>query len=217
MSHLVLYDYLSSRLPEASAACPEDQILKGWQSVTDPELLVPKPIPMRGFEPYWRFTSSYQVVPASYSLDQNGPLQYTVMQARHDHNLFGMGNMPLGRRRLTEVTFPGNKVAWFDFHDRHSGRLEIYHAYEQASSPVAFFDGSVRAPSTADSNKGFFPGTPKDNAATIYQYAPDILGFEPPTLSGAPSDTLKGHYRWTRAGLGGVDFGGGEVSTGERR
>jgi hypothetical protein len=34
---------------------------------------------------------------------------------------------------------------------------------------------------------------------------------EPPTLSGAASETVNGYSRWTRKGLLGVDFGGSEV------
>ena len=34
---------------------------------------------------------------------------------------------------------------------------------------------------------------------------------EPRTLSGQPSETVTGYYRWTRRGIKGVDYGGGEV------
>ncbi len=220
LSHLVLYNYLSSTLPEKSAACPADSILLNWQPVTDWRQLDPLPIGGNrvDFQAYWRFTSSYQVVPASYSLDQNGDgfYQKTIYQYQYDHNLFSMGTAPHGRRRLSEVTFPGGKVEWFDFFDRHSSKHEYYHAHKQAASPAGFFDGSVQAYSTAEANEGFDPHVAKLSSPTRYQYDPSILGFEPPTASGNKFDLVKGHYRWTRGGLKGVDFHAGEINTGQR-
>ena len=39
------------------------------------------------------------------------------------------------------------------------------------------------------------------------------VGSDPPTLSGSPLgyDMVTGYFRWTRGGLKGIDFGGGEV------
>ena len=89
-----------------------------------------------------------------------------------------MGSAPLGKRKISEVAFPGAKVAWFDFFDRHSSKLEFYHAFEQAASPTALFDGSVHAISNDDINNGFNPSTATSKAVTRYNYDPSILGFE---------------------------------------
>ena len=35
--------------------------------------------------------------------------------------------------------------------------------------------------------------------------------MEPRTLSGAAADLVSGYYRWTRGGIRGIDYGGGEV------
>ena len=217
MSHIVMYEYLSTKLPEESAACPEDKILQGWQSQPDWNNLDPKPNPVRDFMPYWRFTSSYQLVPVAYAPDRDKPRLSTVAQASSDHNLFAMGSAPLGKRKFSDVAFPGAKVAWFDFHDRHTAKFDYYHAYEQASAPTGLFDGSVHARPTSESNQGFYPrgAGPSSTSATLYNYAPYILGFEPPTLSGNQTDLVKGHYRWTRGGLKGVDFDAGEIDTGQ--
>jgi prepilin-type N-terminal cleavage/methylation domain-containing protein len=219
LTHLVLFDYMSARLPEKTAACPEDRVLLNWQPEEDWNQLTPAPKKVRDFLPYWRFTASYQIVPASYSLDQDGTgfYQKTVYQYQYDHNLFTMGTAPHGRRQLSEVKFPGGKVVWFDFFDFHSSKQTLYHAHEEAASPAGFFDGSVHSYSTAESNVGFDPHIPGAVAPTLYQYDPSILGFEPPTASGNQFDIVKGHYRWTRGGLKGIDFGGDEINTGQKR
>ncbi len=177
LSHLILYDYLSARLPEESSACPEDKILLGWQEQPDYRLIEPKPTGSRGFDDYWRFTSSYQLVPAAYAYDQSGPRGSVISQYIPDHNLFWMGTTPLGKRKFSEVAFPAAKVAWFDFFDRHSSKFEYYHAHDNASSPTAMFDGSVHARSNNEINHGFDPWRATSRAPTIYNYAPDILGL----------------------------------------
>lgn len=221
LSHLVLYDYMSSRLPEETAACPEDKPLLSWQPETNPENLTPEPFPgdRKDFQPYWRFTSSYHVVPASYSLDKNGSgfYQKTVYQYQYDHNLFSMGTAPHGRRKFSEVSFPGGKVVWFDYIDYHTSKQALFHAHQEAASPTAFFDGSVQAKSTSEANVGFQPQLPTDPSPTKYQYKPSILQFEPPTISGKEYDLVNGGYRWTRGGLKGIDFGSDEINTGQMK
>ena len=217
LSHIILFDYLSSSLPEVSAACPEDKILQGWQQEPDWRLIDPMPNAVRDFRPYWRFTSSYQLVPVAYAWDQDMGRLSTISQFRDDHNLFWMGNAPLGKRKFTEVSFPSVKVAWYDFHDRHTSKFDFYHAYDEAASPAAMFDGSVHARPTSEANEGFNPSGngPRRTVPTRYFYTPNILGFEPPTLSGNDRDWVTGYFRWTRGGLRGVDFDAAEINTGQ--
>ena len=203
-------------MPERSAVCPEDRILFGWQEQPDWNLLDPLPNRVRDFRPYWRFTSSYQLAPAAYAEDMRNEYGSPISQYTADHNLFWMGDLPLGRRSFSEIVFPGAKVAWFDFHDRHSAKHEFYHAHEQAASPLTLFDGSVHSIRTSDTNLGFDPKSPT-RQAVIYNYDPSILGFEPPTISGNRFDRVTVHYRFTRGGLKGVDFGAGEIYTGQNR
>jgi prepilin-type N-terminal cleavage/methylation domain-containing protein len=215
-THLVLNDYMSQRLPEISMACPEDRQLIEWQR--SPYDFFPRPRPTNDaqFDKIWPYGSSYQVVPASWAMDQIGRTN-TVSQYPPDHNLMWMGGLPLGRRRMAEVVFPSQKVAAFDFHDRHSSKVGIYHAYERAVSPQLFFDGSVLARRTVDCNPGFNPDAPFNPQPTLYQYAPAILNFEPPTLNGQPSELVRGYYRWTRGGLRGADYGSHEINTGQMK
>jgi prepilin-type N-terminal cleavage/methylation domain-containing protein len=213
-SHLILNDHAGERLPERSMACPEDRTLIGWQQ--RPYDVDPRPRPTNDaqFDKIWPYSSSYQFVPATWAMDQRERTN-TVSQYSADHNLMWMGGLPLGRRRADEVRFPSQKVAVFDFHDRHSSKIGIYHAYERAVSPQLFFDGSAFARRTIDANPGFNPDNPQSPQATVYQYNPALLGFEPPTLNGQPSELVRGFYRWTRGGLKGVDYYSHEVNTGQ--
>ena len=133
-----------------------------------------------------------------------------------------LNNADYQRRRLTEVTFPAQKVFLMDNYDRHfaspnhprhdrslpnfSGEDAMYYAVEDAKQPLLFFDTSVRAKRTGDGNPGYDPKDPTN---------PEPLQF----LYGHPSPAkffVNGGYNWTRAGLRGIDFGGSEISTGER-
>ncbi len=211
-NHLVLNDYLSSRLPERSMACPEDRVLLNWQK--NPANLDPMPNDSY-YGRFWAFASTYQVVPAAWTSDKREGTQNTVEQYGNDHNLFYYYNSPLGRRKLNEVAFPSQKVLQFEFISRHSGKRALFYAYPDAVVPLLFWDGSVRTKKTGDANQGFQPNSPANVFPTQFRYDPTILGVEPPTRSGQPFDIVKGYYRWTRGGLKGVDFGGREISTGQ--
>ena len=209
-SHLILNEYLSAVLPEYSMACPEDKVLLFWQKNFKPQItdFIPNDYGSP-FGKFWPFSSSYQIIPAAWSPDQGN----TVRQYPQDHNLFWV-NGNWGRRRSSEIQYPGNKVLVFEFITRHETKKPLYHAYPQARVPMMLCDGSVSVRRTGDANPGFDPWAPTGNNATDYQYNPSILGVEPPTASGAVFDTVYGYYRWTRGGLKGVDYGGKEIRTG---
>lgn len=216
-THLVLNDYLASRMPEGSMACPEDQILREWQRTPKN----PSPIPpgSPAWQKMWPYSSTYQIIPASWSPDHIRGGRRTIEQYPADHNLFWTADsrVLLGRRKMTDVQFPSQKVYYFEFHDRHSGRVDMFYAYPQAMATQAMFDGSVVIRQTRDANFGFNPNSPQTTAHTRFEYAPGILGFEPPTLSGRPSDTLSGYYRWTRGGLKGIDYDSREINSSHMR
>lgn len=216
-SHLILNDYLGEKLPSKMVACPEDKTLLGWQlNPRDPD---PKPngFPGDAFSRFWPYSSSYQLVPCAWSPDGPGSGGSTVAQYPGDHNLFWSAGAPLGKRRLNEVVFPSSKVAVFDYFSRHVGRRPLFYAYDDSVVPLLFFDGSVRQRRTRDANLGNTdPNNPTVKTPYMFQYSPAILGFEPPTRSGAPAELVNGYYRWTRGGLRGVDFSGSELNTGQR-
>jgi hypothetical protein len=154
--------------------------------------------------PFW---SSYELIPYAYTSESMTPR----MWQGPDYRVYAFPvTVTCLQRRLDEVYFPSQKVELFDLFDRHSYKRTIFHAYEVAAQPLAFFDGSVSIRKTKDSNPGWNPQTPSGTGPTIYVYRPTSPG-DPPSLSGnATGDNVVGHYRWTRAGLKGVDFGGGE-------
>ncbi|MCW5753385.1 MAG: prepilin-type N-terminal cleavage/methylation domain-containing protein [Phycisphaeraceae bacterium] len=210
-SHLVLNDFLAQRLPETGMACPEDDVLLEWQR--DPVDFSPRPPSTRPYQDIWPYSSSYQIVPAAWSPDARKGGVTTYTQVEYDHNLMWVGSGRLGDRRMADVIFPSQKVLYFDYFDRHSGRKPMFYGYAQAVSSLLFFDGSVSMHRSSETNRGFLPDSPQSAGWTNYSYAPNILGFEPPTLSGRPTDPVIGYYRWTRGGLRGIDVNGREINT----
>ena len=223
-SHLVLNDYLQQRLPEVSMACPEDRIRRAWQAATrrDPAeffQLSERPPGNSNNEKRWPYSSTYSFVPSFWSPDQsvsvNGVVVPTVSQAGF-HYLWnvpgGQATTLLGNRRLSDVTFPSQKVMIYEMNDFHTIKNRaLYHAYTNAKAELGFFDGSVRIIETKGGNRGFNPATPNSPNPTTYFYAPE-LAWEPQCRNRAlTQESVQGYYRWTRGGLKGVDFGGGEV------
>ena len=218
-THLLLIDagYFTDRLPEPAVICPEDRATLLW-SRTGPDgmlalrasgqALLESSDPFEMLMPY---ASSYQAVPYAWAPDQGSGTKTTVQQDPAEHRLYQIPVLPIGGRRLDDVSFPSQKVAYFDLFDRHKYKRPIFYAYPQAAEPLAFFDGSVRVIKTSQSNPGWNPNTPNSNAPTSYLYNPGYWGpVDPPTLSGAATDPVKGYYRWTKHGLHGVDVGGVE-------
>lgn len=221
-NHLVLQDYLAQRLPERMVVCPEDYHRVRWQSnpgafgTAAAQSLDPVPSnatdAATGFR--WPYSSSYETVPAAYSPDR-GP---TVTSAGTHRTYYSpAAQNVLGRRRLTDVSFPSNKVHIYDSNARHFGKRWWFYAHAQARSPISFFDSSVRikttgAPRSAgDANDGFDPLNPVRAFGLTFTYTPER--WEAPLLNGTfvGTDSMTGFYRWTREGLKGVDFDAPEV------
>jgi prepilin-type N-terminal cleavage/methylation domain-containing protein len=207
-SHLVLLDYLATELPVPIAACPEDRCLRLWQrdipGFNAGIFGVEQPA-FTGFEaglmhakPY---SSSYETPPATY--DRSRPPD-RLRQSNASQYIYGIDSGTRFRGvRFDEVAFPSLKVHLHDTHQRHHGRQLLF-AHPDASQPLLFFDGSVVERRTADSGAGWQSNFP-DSGPTTITYVP--YQHEPPTSSGAPSELFFGHYRWTRGGIKGVDFG----------
>lgn len=223
-SHLILNDYLQQRLPEPTMACPEDRIRRAWQNAVrnDPAeffQLTERPPGNSNNEKRWPYSSTYSFVPSYWSPDQHvtvgGITIPTVYQANYHYLWFvpgGNATTLLGNRKLSDVNFPSQKVMVYEMNDYHSKKNRaLYHAYTNAKAELGFFDGSTRILETKDANRGFNPATPNNPNPTTYYYQP-TLAWEPPCRNVALTQELvTGYYRWTRGGLKGVDFGGGEV------
>ncbi len=224
-SHLVMNDYMESRLPEVAMACPEDRLRLQWQK--DPEnfeTLFPAGVMAPGGDrrERWPYSSSYQLAPAAWAYDAKIGTRITTDQHGLSHNRFHSSQLPMGDRKYADVAFPAQKVAWFDASDRHSCRGEAtFFAHDSGRQPLAFFDGHVSTKKTADSNVGFRPNTPnvggptptqpRGSGNTLISYEPEP--WEAPAVSPNGVDRLPGVFRWTRGGLRGLDFGGREIST----
>jgi prepilin-type N-terminal cleavage/methylation domain-containing protein len=216
--HLPLIDggYFSEKLPEPVTACPEDKMTLTWQrgyqniGAALAETGDPEPGSHPNYKRLLPFWSTYQFVPNTWS-PERGPSPLTQASgAPGNHMLYYYSTATvLGNRSIADVNFPSSKVWIFDLYDRHSYKRTIWHAYPDASQPLLFFDGAVSMRKTRDSSKGWNPGTPTSPNPTVYEYHPTPA--EPPTLNGAVSELVTGYFRWTRAGLRGKDFGGGEV------
>ncbi len=221
-SHLVLNDYLAQRLPEKGVACPDDRLRLRWQESVATDINgffqlsegSERPAGSGNDSKRWPYSSSYSFVPSAWSPDKativGGAVVPTVTQgATHATFQVPAGNATtiLGLRKLSDVNFTAQKVLMYDSHSRHfDKRRQLFYAYPDARAPLLFFDASVRTAKTSETDRGFNPATPNNPNPTTFAYQPD--SWEPPTRSGAASDTVFGYYRWTRNGLRGVDVQG---------
>ncbi|MBM4109099.1 MAG: prepilin-type N-terminal cleavage/methylation domain-containing protein [Phycisphaerae bacterium] len=221
-THLVLQDYVAAQLPDRVVACTEDKWRLQWQ--TDPQGF--KAGRFAPFQPSgtgvgwrWPFSSSFEFNVSSYSNDRGDRGATVVVQAgsHRYYSLIGQtAKSAIGRRKISEVGFPSQKVQVNDTIARHFGKRWWHSAYPEARQPLLCFDQSVVQRPTTHSNPGGDPRNPAvPGSLTVYSYQPER--WEAPTRVGgyAPTFTdagVVGHFRWTRMGLKGVDFPGGPVT-----
>jgi hypothetical protein len=214
-THVVLQDYLAARLPEKMVVCPEDVWRNRWQNWQDYDagaFLPMQPTP-GGVNWRWPYSSSYQVPPCTYD---NSPVGARIQQVGNPTNTytsFGTATK-LGGRKLADVSSPSSKVLIMEDFDRHNDRPDkhLYYGMDNARVSIGMFDGSVQMRRTSDGNEGWKPNQPTDPGPTLMSYSNVGRPWDPPAQTGA-ADIVKGYYRWTRGGLRGNDFGGGEVRT----
>ncbi|MBC7834152.1 MAG: prepilin-type N-terminal cleavage/methylation domain-containing protein [Phycisphaerales bacterium] len=217
-NHLVLNDFQEEALPYEGVVCPEDKLRLDWQNfarnVTWPipagayPSLYP-PLDAAGARYRWIFSSSYRTVIAGFSPDQNRGAVPTVTQGPTHATYFVPDITPMGDRKYADVSYPSQKVWFFDSFQRHYGKIQPFYAYSICKQPLGFFDASVRNMNTRDSNRGFRPDAPTADAPTLINYTPSP--FESPAIN---EPNIAGRYQWTRGGLRGVDYGGDAVRTG---
>jgi len=220
-THLVIQDYLASRLPEKLVVCPEDKNRLNWQidprdkfdeGFWSPLQPAPQPINKR-----WPYSSSYNFVPASYDKGQSTVGGPKIAQAASNTYIVPP-DAQLGNLTLGGVFQPAQKVHAFDSGARHFGRQQTYYALKNARQPLLFFDGSVNVKVTQDGNQGWDPENPSQVCGEMILYKP--AAWEPPatgntSIGGGFFDLVTGWYQWTRLGLNGIDFGGNEPDTGQ--
>jgi len=156
----------------------------------------------------WPYASSYRLTGAA--MDINQTVFTSVAPGRRiaitgNHNSFSIPTAAaLGPSPMSLVAFPSNKAHVFDSHQRHLGSPNLYFAYEDAVQPVLFFDGSVSVRRSGDANIPWHPNQPGIANPQIYPYTP--AAWEPPTLNGQASESVRDRYLFTRDGLLGRDF-----------
>lgn len=214
-THLVLQDYLNARLPDAQVICPKDKYRLMWQKNAKNWPGDSFPVPATdALSKRWPYSSSYITVVASF--DRSTPPN------RISQTLYSFYSVPplgqLGNQRISDVAFPSGKVHTYDHQQRHYGRKPSYWAYDDVRQPLTFFDGSVRVMFVGKSNPGWQPNAPASPSPTLVSYtpttSPPLNTWEPPARSGT-TDIYIGRFAWTRGGLKGVDYGGGEIGTGQ--
>ena len=210
-THLVVNDYLAQKLPEKMVVSPMDRHRLNWQQ--DPKELFDQnywfPFQEAASNPNirWPYSSSYQVVPASY--DAGTSYTQRIYQGSH-RSYFVPGSAKIGGLRITAVDAPAQKVFMHDSVDRYS-KNQLYYAFPDAKATVLMFDLSGSQRVTDDSNVGWHPGRPEaSSGAMTFPYNPGA--WEPQARKGS---TVTGYYRWTRGGLKGIDYGGTEIDTGQ--
>lgn len=212
--HLVLLDFMNSRLPEKLVVCPEDRIKLLWQ--TDPKNYK-NWVPRANDQPRYPYLSSYSFVPAMCEKSTN-PATRIYPGGGTSYNTFSIpAGATLGTNSFSKVQFPSQKVITFDGEQRHYGRSKGYWAYDDVRTPTVMFDASVREAKVGDSNRGWDPRAPKSELPLLLSYTPTTTGnfaIDPPPRNAA-GDQVFGYMYWTRGGLGGVDFGGKEIGTGQ--
>jgi hypothetical protein len=205
---LVLADYLASKLPAPWAVSPADSVRLCWASNPQAfEAGACNPSPS-GLAPRWPYSSSYELGPAWYSPDYAVGNQQTISQGS-THSVYQTpSGGALGGRRMTEVAFPARKAMVWDTHQRHFGARSPFFMMAEARVPVLCADGTVQVRATAAANRGFQPNSPTSLTSTTVVYSP--LNYEPPIPSGNFASN-PAYMRFTRSGLGGIDFDGDEV------
>ncbi|MCC6322014.1 MAG: prepilin-type N-terminal cleavage/methylation domain-containing protein [Phycisphaerales bacterium] len=219
--HFVLFDYLAARLPEAIYTCPSDRVRLNWARDIDAFIAglappypasVTTPITSASRSLRWAYSSTYEVTISAFDGLQTSAAPAEVSRRLRNttanHFLFSAsGGWRLRQQTLNKVSFPSQKVFLHEGHARHD-RRETYYAVPGASVNVLCFDGSVTYKNNTHVNRGWDPWSPGSPNGFLYQYRPDA--WEPPSVSPGGTDLVFGFYRYTRAGLRGVDFGGKE-------
>ncbi|MFN0133371.1 MAG: type II secretion system protein [Phycisphaerales bacterium] len=227
-THLAMQDYMAQNLPDPTVVCPSDDNRLRWNA--DPKgydqgLYQPNLGSSLAASDLWRhpYGASYRVVTAFIDNSAQGSRVY---QGTSSGNVFVPGTARFGKRKISDVSQPAMKVAMHDTFGRHFGKFDYrqWCGFDTSKQPLLFFDNSVVNRSSEKCNYGFDPNgnqmapvtTPNGNPPT-----PPGSGYLPIPYAGSaieptgPTSAANGYGRFvfTRGGLRGVDFGGGDVRT----
>ena len=157
----------------------------------------------------WSFGSSYQVIPDAWQPDR-GARYIPVASSPHLFTANGQGTVALADgRRLSSVLHNANRVWMYEEFDRDR-QQHLYFGYDDAQTEKLMFDGSVNnwasglaAPSVVP-EIGIFHW--RQTYVPLDRFPVPVGGLNDPT-------EVSQRWRWTYAGLSGINygnFGGGQ-------
>jgi prepilin-type N-terminal cleavage/methylation domain-containing protein len=222
-SHLVLIDYMAFDLPNLVTINPDDKDRLKWaadpvghdQGVYQPNLIQgggPVSDPNDKRHPYG---ASYRIVPAAVDLSPPGTRLAPYPGAHGSVLIFpGANGTKLGGRKLSDVSYPSQKVHMYDTLGRQFGRPSYAQSYiyETCKQPLGLLDASAAVRTNRDCNMGC--ANPNDINEPLTTHA--SIAYVPSPIEPRPANPAllgTGYYCWTRSGLKGVDVGGKEVRT----
>jgi prepilin-type N-terminal cleavage/methylation domain-containing protein len=199
LSLVIMQQYISNRIPDPIALCPEDFYLN---SVRDNAVQTGRATSIAFAR------SSYQYPIPFWAQDRDST--WSVRQFINTNSFQISENAQLGRRKITEIVFPATKALFYEQFSWHENR-PTHFTLPIADNLVTACDGSTRRIFTKDVNRGGFlyaDGT-IDTGYNNITYTPDPDQGQPPVPPGIPS---KNPVRWymTLGGLKGTDWGGTE-------
>ena len=216
--HLVLLDYLNQPIDTDAYIDPSDGKQLVWASRPleygeGSGVPYANGLPGKGYDndrnwelkamrQRWAFASSYQSVPSAWQRDYPASRYIPVETTPHLFQAWGDIDLHSGRH-FAEVLHPGNKVWMHEEFDRDRTQ-QLYFGYDEANADKLMFDGSVNnwasgaaAPSVVP-ERGYFH----------WEQAYVPLDRFPLPVGGLGDETLLSQrYRWTFAGLSGIDYG----------
>ena len=206
LSLVIMQQYISNRIPDPIALCPEDFFLN---NVRDDAVARRAPSPLSGADGLAFARSSYQYPIPFWGQDRDSTWNVRPQTT----GLIQFSPNPLlGRRKITEIVFPATKALFYEQFSWHENRPTHY-SLPIADNLVTACDGSTRRIFTKDVNRGgflFANGTidTSDNAVNIL-YVPNPDQGQPPV---PPGMSASNPVRWfmTLDGLKGTDWGGTE-------
>ena len=214
-NHLVLADYLASRLPEPIMYSPFDRFRLRLADNPGRYRVELADAAYAGIRITWPYSSSYQAVPALYAPDREtvdgGYLRQFDTQIFYQYSGGNSNRYRLGNKKLSGTAYPSQKVAYMEDVGRHQDkRREFFFTHPAAVSLVVCIDGSGKQLATKDSNPGAYWAATASNArqpVTINYDA--LLAWGYPEWPGGDV-AQPGRHRWTFKGLQGIDFGSEE-------
>lgn len=202
-NHLPLLEHLGEPILSEWVVTPADEQRIDWKR--HPLDCNGLPQGCDGYDYRWVYSSSYEAAPTFWSVEEGLDRSHRVVQG-DAHNLYRYGTgVDFQGRRLQTTRHPSQKAMVFASFAWYFGPRRAYFAYPEARLPVLAADGAVDVRVTADSNPGWRPDWPASPQ-------PSRFLFTGETLSGEPNDDVIGHFKWTRWGALGRDWGGLEVT-----